>query len=274
MIRHASRHGCPYHWCAAVVEMVEITEEGVNAPYGVDVGALGPRKVIVAHEIENPFLSGTCPASLMYYPFDLGTYIYLNETRYNQDSERIEEGKLDHIRRASRMIPGQGMPPNQSQSARQPGRMGREPDADSDDWGLGGREDEDTRVQYGSDDLAMPLPDDVEGHAEGKHQPPTIWSGLSTESGGTGMTSIPELAAQANSAIAKLQEAHANAETTRTLVKEAIGTINLILSNSTGETVSSALHAAIGAANEQDSSMNAMGGSVDQLQQFISNLHA
>jgi hypothetical protein len=200
------RRGCPYHWCASVVEVSEVIPPGVNRNGGLPFDAVdgGPdRGIIRMHDIKNEFLQGPCPASLMYFPFDIKTYTYLMETRYNQDLARINTERIAQELHGE----GSGSRSGSSQSLRQPGRMGREPGLDSPDWVLGGRADED--VVPVEEEVHPPISEGVSGHSMG----------------GTGMASLTELAAMINGAGVAGNEAYASVE----LAKNNIQAANIAL---------------------------------------------
>jgi hypothetical protein len=123
----------------------------------------------------------------MYYPIDTATLEHLMERR-NQDYPKVSQAVADL--EWKRMHPGDTNR-NESQSHRGPHRIGREPEPDSPDWALGGREDEDVRDQR----------TDVTGEV------PLTTGGYPITGRGTGMTSIPELSAAVNGARAISAEA-------------------------------------------------------------------
>lgn len=140
------RRPCPYTYCSAILEtnFIPIPPSSLGAL----PGQMRARRVMPRHEIDNPLLTGVCPASLLDVPFFEGEpvppeTVRVLEDRYLSDSRRLPaliqadaDRKYDTVQEAD--LPD-------SQSLRGPHRMGREPVTaeDQDDWSLGGRADED-----------------------------------------------------------------------------------------------------------------------------------
>lgn len=126
---------CPYSYCHELVDFIPVPE----SPFGDK-----PKYLIKAHNISYP-LTGQCPVSNMYHPFDAATQAHINSAM---------EIHARDLLRWTMSVEGAGTvvhPNPESQSLRGVQRIGREPEPTSDDWVLGGRDDEDVakdRITY------------------------------------------------------------------------------------------------------------------------------
>jgi hypothetical protein len=195
------REPCPYHFCSAIVEVVPVPQS--------------TSQLIRSHPIRNNALTGQCPASLMRLPMDMATYLHLHETMYNVHLRELRRwnAKQDDIQNLTRQ--------NESQSLRGPHRLGREPEPGDDDWGLGGREDEDV-IPHGEVTTGA-IPPGVAGYQVG------------------GTVSADETAGQVNAANAFLSEAQIAIKTARDKIASARGIMAVIGGENAGETISAYL---------------------------------
>jgi hypothetical protein len=144
---------CPYRLCYENVDFIPVPESPFGDP---------PRYLIKGHIIGSPVLKGRCPTSNMYHPFDARTEEYLREALASQIQEVRE-----WIRGIAESTIVTSEPDPESQSLRGEQRTGREPaDPQSEDWALGGRDDEDVakdRVTY-----KPKIPTHVQGQEVGR----------------------------------------------------------------------------------------------------------
>jgi hypothetical protein len=163
--------------CSHIID----TTPTVPPTFGHAGGEHDERDLIPQHPINNPLIGGPpCPASLMYWPLDNASVVHLTQ-RLLKDQARMESAK--RYQQALDEMPYRPSD-NRSQSARQPGRLGREPAPDSPDWALGGRADEDVSPHT---DAAggLPVPEGVAGEGMGRSQPHHWTGGGATNNGGT-----------------------------------------------------------------------------------------
>lgn len=159
--RHPQRHGCPYQRCSAIVRLMPVQP----AP-GADWTLIVPR-----HDIQNRYLTGTCPASLMYHPLSPDAQERLNRLSVT-DGRKISAGIQRDVDRESAELFDPPKPRPESRSLRGPHRLGREPvtSEDEEDWALGGREDEDSgKLAPGTEDIPIKRPKlGMLGHVMGR----------------------------------------------------------------------------------------------------------
>lgn len=228
---------CPYFFCDA---RVQFTVEYVQHPDG-QASALPARRIIRAHDIVHPILRTTCPASNMRYPFD-GHVITMLERQARLDSRTIQTALADEERDQANRPQRDG--PGQSTNHRglTPHRMGREPELDSPDWHLGGREDEEI------------IPENT--------NPPVIPSHVYGKRLGT-MTTINEVQAILNEANVNVGEAmgaanqaHDSLTAAREAITHAAGLIGGLLGSSSGSTLSDSLAGLQGAADSMSHALS------------------
>lgn len=192
------RMGCPFHWCNAIVEVIETGPE--PWPGGV------VRHIIQLHPVGHPALQGNCPASLLDWPLNMTTYLYLFQTEYNRAQREVEAWQQNQYERAGEV----GQPLPTSQPIKHPGRMGREPHHRSPAWVLGGRQDED--VVASGDERRGTVPLGVDGQQVGESGMLSELAGLVNAAGAAG--------AEARVSIAQAIDA---LERARAAINEAVG---------------------------------------------------
>lgn len=127
------RMGCPYIFCSAVIEASWMRTSPSNPR--------AERLMVPAHDIRHSWITGACPASLMWIPLDRDAIRVLTE-RAHQDRRDViqrmaeqdtqEPPDRDHTARRGGMFPQRPMYPRGP--GRLPGRMGREPGPHSGTW--------------------------------------------------------------------------------------------------------------------------------------------
>jgi len=250
------RRDCPYWWCSAIVEVTPVIPPGKKRNGGLPLDARdgGPdRGLIRLHDIVSVFLKGTCPASLMYFPLDSASYLYLSETKYNSDMAKIEIAKRYQEAHTEKPFP----PQNKSQNLRQPGRMGREPPDDAPEWVLGGREDEDVRSER--EDVVGPVPASTAGFSLGRS---------------SGMASITELAGMANAAGVSGNEAHAALNSAIDALDEATRIYMAILGDADSGRIRDAITHIRNAKSKCIEAKGAIENAAEEGSQFVQNLFA
>lgn len=243
--RSLSRRKCPYSLCSRLITTTP-TVPSPNWHRGVG-GEHDGRDLIPQHEIMNNLLDGPCPASLMYYPLDNASTVHLSKRAFTDMARMHNAQEYQRARDEAPFKPSD----NRSQSARQPGRVGREPPPDSPDWVLGGRADEDVQSTFGNDDLGVPLPDHVEGHSEGRQQPDTIWGGQANNGGNVGIQENAALiramqakASEAHLVLGEVLDGHVRLMGVIEQIEEAKGSIHLLVGgDEPGPTLADALNA-------------------------------
>lgn len=147
--RHPQRHGCPYERCSAIVRLMP-ARPSPDADWTL---------LVPVHDIQNRYLSGTCPASLMYHPLSPEARSHLNRMSA-QDGRKISRGIQEDMDREEAELFEPPKPRPESRSLRGPHRIGREPvtEEDQEDWALGGREDEDSGKLTPTEDIPIKRP--------------------------------------------------------------------------------------------------------------------
>lgn len=151
---------CPYAWCDAVVDTVWFIEPWVGGR---------SRRMLKQHNVEHWALTGLCIASLMDIPISERTRrLFAERERADNATIREKTDKNAEARHAA------GQPRNlpDSVSLRHPHRLGREPEPGSDDWALGGRQDED--IIDSRDDRVGKVPRRVQGQSIGGAKMATV----------------------------------------------------------------------------------------------------
>lgn len=141
---------CPYQWCSKTVTLLPAPR--YPGTHREDT------ELIKAHELGHPMLTGACPASNMHYPLDEHAEANLREQEEN-DRIRLPKMIVDSVpeKPSKYLLPwDERLKPPSSQSLRNKGRAGREPEPNSEDWVLGGRDDEDSGKTAGPEDFTRP----------------------------------------------------------------------------------------------------------------------
>jgi hypothetical protein len=179
--------------------------------------ATEPRETIEQHAMVFaygvPDIPGMlCPASLMGWPLNDEEKAALTQQardlsrHYDRDMQRPD----DYV------PPG---PAPVSQSVRQPGRMGREPEPGSEDWALGGREDED-----------VPHHEDVKVG--------TVPAGVGQHPMGRGVFGMEALAGPARQAMELTNEARMTINDAKVKIDASLAVVQELLGDSAAETLS------------------------------------
>jgi hypothetical protein len=247
---------CPYRWCSKGVAVLPAP------PYP---GTDGPgSQLIAAHDIGHPVLTGTCPASNMHYPLTPEAAQHLRDQE-RADSRRIPGLVVD----SAPERPGWFLQRHpESRSLRQPGRMGREPEPASDDWALGGREDEDS------------------GKTKPPNSPPRTPEGVAGQEVGRHVASVDELVGMTRQVqlltgegMGTLQGVRDELDIASSKIEAALTELSILQGSATSETLGS-MHEILTQAGTDVRSMveqaeeitNALGASQEHADAFIGRL--
>ena len=215
------RINCPYHWCSRVVEVVPAPR--YPGTHRTD------SELITAHVIAHPVLPGTCPASNMHYPLDEESAQHLRDQE-QADGRRIPKLVTGSVPEGSRPRRAWDRPrparDDDSRSLRQPSRVGREPEPGSQDWALGGREDEES------------------GKTKPPIKPPRTPRGVAGQEVGRHVASVDELIGMAQQialvtgeAIGSLNEARDALDIASAKVEEGLSELAALQGQATSETL-------------------------------------
>lgn len=204
----AQQRKCVYPLCGALVTLAVV-------PQHPDLPAHDEAKRMqLPHALVHSLLSGPCPGSYMYVgftPFDPTpeATVRAMDTMYQIHARQLPKLIFEeHIRELRANNPHLEHPEPESQSLRNPRRMGREPGPESDDWALGGREDEES------------------GHLQQYAvKPPAMKPGIYGESQGNPVMSVHELLGMAQTASLRGGEAHAASQDALNQIEASIGVL-------------------------------------------------
>lgn len=225
----------------------------ITCPFGphggtVYVRGVEPHALIEMHDMGYYNTDIQCPASLMHWP--LG------------DAERsaLAQQAVDLVRQFRRDIEEQAVegdkrpiPGPRSQTLRHKGRIGREPENDSADWALGGRQDEDVPRQ--EDEVRGVVPHHVQGQEVGR-----------------GSMSISAAVLGARRAIEHTSEVTRTLQEMRAKLYTAKGEIAVLLGDGNGETLNNWMASLNAEVDMIDRAMAQANVSNEYGEQFINNI--
>lgn len=230
---------CPFGLCRQYVHILPTT----------------PHPLIEQHDMPDvgTGIVRPCPASLMKYPpraSEIRALVEQAESLGPRTRLAYEQGVQERIRKL-----GTTTPPAESQSLRHPHRLGREPDSDSPDWYLGGRE---------SEELA-PLPKQQANAGD----PPGYSLGR-----GPQMASITELANLVNAASAAGAEGRQALEAAQEALQRARAACAELLGEASSTTVEAMRTHYSMAIDDVEAGITHIDIAHDQAQSYIAALHS
>lgn len=206
-----------------------------------------PRGTVEMHAVNNG--TKTCPASLIYYPMDIPTLEMIADQFNNWQGHGWLKNETPPD------LPTTAEPVHKS--LRNPGRMGREPEPDSPDWYLGGRQDEEVVASNSGAPIA-PVPPSTGGGPVGRGS----------------MASIDEMAGYINSAGAEGAAARESLEAAKGALERARQAVLALGGDMSSQTLTDMQGFYYMAIGECDSAMGHIDRAHDKGQEFIARLYS
>ena len=233
--------------------------EQVQCPFAlcrqyVEVLPTKPNPMVEQHDMPDVGIGivRPCPASLMRYPpraSEIRALVEQAESLGPRTRMAYEQGVQHRIKEL-----GKKYTPAESQSLRQPGRLGREPEPKSPDWYLGGRESEEL--------TPVPTPKNTEN-------PPGYALGRDPK-----MASITELANLVNAAGGAGAEAIAALNTAKESLQRAQAACTQLLDQSSSISIESMRGLFGNAVTSCDEGITIINQAADIGQNYVANLYS